>query len=73
MAGEHGCGPSRPGDGLGVLDKLCWCWGGGAQRSKRVVRGQVEREGTALVKERGEGGARGLQGTGGLGTPHPHP
>ena len=24
LAGEHGCSPSQPGDGLGVLDKLCW-------------------------------------------------
>lgn len=32
LAREHGGGPSWPGDGLGVLDKLCWGWTGGTER-----------------------------------------
>lgn len=32
LAGEHGRGPGGPGDGLGVLDKLGWGWGGGARQ-----------------------------------------
>lgn len=28
LTGEHGRGPSWPGNGLGVLDKLCWGWVG---------------------------------------------
>lgn len=34
LAGEHGCGPSRPGDGLGMLDKLGWGWVGTEERRK---------------------------------------
>lgn len=36
LAGEHGCGSSWPGYGLGVLNKLCWRWVGTEKHEGQV-------------------------------------
>lgn len=79
MAGEHGCGPGWPGDGLGVLDKLCWGWKGRTERHKSS-EGQVVRDETAVREGTGTGERDragkppgGAWASGGGGRSHLHP
>lgn len=66
LAGEHGCGPSWPGNGLRVLDKLCWGWMGGTEKHESSG-GQVERDEAAVS----EGMSKGERRTGWAPCTHP--